>query len=67
MQLTEKNKKVIDEMSYEDLLSRWRFSLIDDPWFQDETGEYWRKRMAELRSKESNPAEISKKIGWSGK
>lgn len=67
MKLTEQNKKHIDSMSYESLLSHWRFEPIGDPWFQDETGDYWSKRMAELRSKPGgNDQHIaaSKSLGW---
>lgn len=63
MDLTPENKKAIDDKSYEDLLSRWRFAPSGDPWFQGETGQYWAKRMAELRDTVDHVA-ISKKIGW---
>ena len=52
MDLTDKNKTHIDEMSYEGLLSHWRFAPSGDPWFQGETGKYWGKRMGELKSKD---------------
>lgn len=66
MDLTPENKKVIDGKSYEELLSRWRFAPVGDPWFQGETGQYWAKRMAELRDTTDHVA-ISKKIGWERK
>ena len=50
MDLTPENKNKIDNMSYESLLSHWRFAAIGDPWFQGETGKYWGERMAELRN-----------------
>lgn len=50
MDLTPENKAHIDEMSYSGLLSRWRFAPAGNPWFQGETGEYWGKRMKELRA-----------------
>jgi hypothetical protein len=49
MKLTEENKQYIDSLSYESLLSHWRFASLGDPWFQDETGDYWNKKMRELR------------------
>lgn len=49
MSLTPENKAHIDNLSLHDLLEHWRFAPVGDPWFQDETGEYWGKRMAELR------------------
>ena len=62
MKLTEENKKSIDSLSYEGLLSKWRFAPVGDLWFQGETGEYWGKRMAELRGSVDHVA-ISKSIG----
>lgn len=65
MKLTPENKAHIDAMTYESLLSRWRFAPVGDPWFQDETGKYWGERMAELRSKDGAAAvRASKSIGW---
>ena len=64
MNLTEENKAHIDSLSYEGLLSYWRFAPAGDPWFQGETGEYWRERMKEARYEEADPARVSKRIGW---
>lgn len=67
MKLTEENKKHIDSLDYEALLSHWRFAPIGDPWFQDETGEYWKIKMRELRSLSDGQAKhvsASKSIGW---
>ena len=67
MQLTEKNKQHIDSLSYGQLLSKWRFTPSGDVWFQGETGDYWGKRMAELRSQEGGQERhvaTSKRIGW---
>ena len=64
MDLTEENKKTIDAMSYEGLLSKWRFAPSGDPWFQGETGEYWGKRMNELREQGADHVGASKRIGW---
>ena len=63
MKLTAENKKEIDGMSYESLLSQWRNSPSGNPWFEGETGEYWAKRMNELRETVDHVA-ISKRIGW---
>lgn len=63
MDLTPENKQTIDDKSYEGLLSRWRFAPSGDPWFQGDTGQYWAKRMAELRDTVDHVA-ISKMIGW---
>ena len=66
MQLTEGNKKHIDSLSYEQLLSQWRFAPSGDRWFQGETGDYWgsvmNKRKKEIGQVEA--VEVSKDIGW---
>lgn len=64
MDLTEKNKAHIDAMSYESLLSQWRHAPVGNAWFQGETGDYWGKRMAELRSAGADHVGASKSIGW---
>jgi len=65
MKLTPKNKSHIDSMNYEQLLSMWRFAPVGNSWFQDETGEYWEKRMKELRSNPNIDAvRASKQVGW---
>jgi hypothetical protein len=64
MELTEKRKQFIDEMSYQGLLSRWRFAPVGDAWFQGETGDYWGKRMRELREAGADHVDASKTIGW---
>ena len=65
MDLTPENKKHIDSLGYEALLSRWRFATVGDAWFQGETGDYWGKRMAELRSADPDGhVAASKSIGW---
>jgi len=63
MKLTENLKKEIDEMSYESMLSQWRFAPVGTPIFQGESGNYFAKIMAE-KSKTANHVKISKNIGW---
>lgn len=63
MDLTPENKKIIDSKSYTELLSNWRFAPSGDVWFQGETGDYWGKRMHELKEKVDHVG-ISKEIGW---
>ena len=63
MDLTKENKQRIDEMSYSELLTHWRFNTIDVGWFHGETGDYWAKRMVELKSTVDHVS-ISKSIGW---
>jgi len=67
MDLTPECKAEIDAMSYEQLLSKWRFAPAGSPWFQGESGDYWGKRMNELRSLPGGDIEhtqASKRIGW---
>jgi len=45
VKLTPENKAHIDALSYQGLLSHWRFAPSGDPWLQGETGDYWSKRM----------------------
>ncbi len=65
MELTGENKHYIDSLSVEQLLRHNRFAPAGDAWFQGETGDYWLRRIAELRSKD-NAAYVraSKNIGW---
>ena len=66
--MIENQKMLIDEMSYESMLSLWRFAPSGHPMFQGETGEYFAKVMAEKRDQIGNNAHvaISKSIGWGG-
>lgn len=67
MKLTPENKAYIDKLSYTSLLERWRHAPCGDPWFQDETGDYLGKRMAELRAQpdgQERHVASSKLIGW---
>lgn len=59
-------KREIDRMSYTRMLSLWRFEPTGSPWFQGETGEYFKKKFHEKRQ-EVGTAEhvrVSKSIGW---
>ena len=53
MKLTHEVKSEIDAMSILTLLGRVRFDPIGSDLFQDESGDYAMKRLAELR--EANP------------
>lgn len=64
MRLTEDWKAKIDRMTYDELLSRWRFAAIGDPLFQGESGEYFAKRMAEARKFGVDTVAASKRVGW---
>jgi hypothetical protein len=65
MKLTPEVKTEIDERSYESLLRLWRFAPSGEPMFEGESGEYYKDRLAKLRSE--NPADAvaaSARIGW---
>lgn len=65
MKLTQENKKIIDSLNYEELLRRWRFAPIGDPWFSGETGNYWKERMSYLKRKLGNEIHVkSSKKNW---
>lgn len=64
MDLTAERKAHIDSLSYEQLLSHWRFAPVGDRWFQGETGTYWGERMAELRKQGADHVGASKALGW---
>ena len=58
-------KKWIDEASYEELLSSWRFAPIGNSLFTGETGEYYAKVMMEKKEQLSHNQQVqaSKNIG----
>lgn len=65
MELTEDLKRRIDNMTYYELLEKWRYAKIGDLIFQGPSGEYFSKVMT--RKKEEDPAGAvadSKAIGW---
>ena len=66
MDISEETKKEIDEMSYEELLFRWRIAEREDKIFQGEAGSYYTEVMQKKRNMLSNSEQvaISKKIGW---
>jgi len=65
MELTPERKAVIDRMSIHDLLAGNRFAPIGDKRFQGEHGQYWLKRMSELRSQDNDAwVTASKSLGW---
>ena len=64
MDLTPENKQHIDSLDYEDLLRHWCFAAVGDAWFQGETGQYWQKRMKEVRDAGADHVGASKRIGW---
>lgn len=67
MKLTDELKADIDAKTYVSLLRTWRFAPSGDEMFQGESGDYWAKRMKELRSQPGGDemhTRASKSIGW---
>ena len=65
MDLTDELKAKIDAMSYEAMLSRWRFAPAGDAMFQGESGQYFSETMG--RKRDADPAghvSASKSLGW---
>jgi hypothetical protein len=64
-EMTPEQKKWIDEASYEQLLTKWRFG-VSDPMFQGLCGNHFdevmKQRRREVGSKEA--VQTSKRIGW---
>lgn len=61
--MTPTQKKWIDEASYEQLLQKWRFAPMGDPFFQGACGMYFNEVIWKRRD-EVDAASISKKLGW---
>lgn len=67
MILTEALQREIDALSYVELLRRWRFAPTGDQMFQGESGDYFARRMAQLRAEpggQDKHTSASKAIGW---
>ena len=64
VELTPERKAYIDHLSYDALLSRWRHAPIGDQMFQGDSGEYWSRRMQELRQRGAGHVAASKSVGW---
>jgi hypothetical protein len=64
--MTKAEKEKIDNASYLQLLSWWRFSTPGSKLFDGETGTYYAKKMSERRAEVGDAAHtaISKIIGW---
>ena len=61
--MDDRQKKQIDEMSYEQLLRLWRFAPVGEPLIQGDTGEYYSSVMGEKKNHVDHVA-ASKRIGW---
>ncbi len=57
----------IDSASYEELLKKWRFSEIGDPYFTNtDVGKYFEYVMFDKKSSlsQDEQSSISKRVGW---
>jgi len=64
--MTEETKKLIDEMSFEEMFRKWRFTPTGDFLFRDEIGKYFVKVFNEKREllTDEEYTTISKRLGW---
>jgi hypothetical protein len=59
--MTAEQKAWIDGADYERLLETWRFGSSSNPYFQGDTGEYFKKRDALSPNQQ---VAASKNVGW---
>ncbi len=66
MMTPEQMKTWIDNATYEQLLARWRFAAVGDPFFIGETGDYYEKSIAAKKKKvgDNEAVRASKAVGW---
>lgn len=59
-------KQWVDNASYTELLSKWRFAPIGDRFFQNDNGKYYSMVMQQKHNEVGNDAHVqaSKSIGW---
>ncbi len=64
--MTDATKNMIDNMSYTEMLSRWRFAPAGDPMFVGESGKYFAEVMKKKRAEVGDDGHVaaSKLIGW---
>jgi hypothetical protein len=59
----------IDQASYIDLLAKWRFARLGDPYFQGEVADHYTAVMRQRRDEVGPQAhtQASKVVGWDSK
>jgi len=64
--MTEDQKRWIDGATYGQLLRRWRFAPVGDPFFQGDTGDYYAEALRRKKEEVGDDAAVSasKSIGW---
>ena len=65
-EISDADKKFIDESSYRTLLQKWRFGPMGDEIFQGETGKYYSKVMFAKKNALTHAEQVaaSKSVGW---
>ena len=56
-------KEWIDNATYAQLLARWRAAPVGSPYFQGETGAYYRQAMEKRKAECKDSVKVSKDIG----
>jgi hypothetical protein len=64
--MTDKQKAWIDNATYRQMLSLWRFASLGNPMFRGDTAEYYAKVMDEKRPSDAEHSQVSKDLGWEG-
>jgi len=65
----EQMKAWIDNATYEQLLDKWRWACVEDPFFCGDVGNYYVDVMSKRRSQVGDDEHVraSKSIGWDKK
>ena len=64
--MDENMKNIIDSMTYQQLLSHWRFAAAGSPFFVGDVGQYYKEVMSRKKKEIGDAGHIaaSKSIGW---
>lgn len=64
--MTNEDKRWIDDATCYELLKRWRHAPIGDPILQEDTGEYYKRKLGEMRERIGDVqwSRLSKTVGW---
>ena len=64
MNISDEIKNEIDNMSYYELLKKWRFAPSGDSILSGDIGEYFSDKMTSKKYEEKYPTKISELVGW---
>jgi hypothetical protein len=62
-EMTIKEKRRIDRMTYQEMLHKWCFAPVGDPMFAGKAGDYFREVMMK-KGETADKAAVSKRVGW---